>query len=205
MTTESKIIGIFPTPIYFSKINRELTIEELTFINKIKLDSHKNEGNLTSKDSYILNNKIFKNLKDELTLKLKDYFDKIICTANNVTPYITQSWLNYTELNQFHHRHQHYNSLISGVFYINCDEQFDKINFFNDKYEFIKFKVKKYDVYNTSGWFFPVKTGDIILFPSHLNHMVNIKQGTNLRISLAFNTFIKGEIGDDNNLDKLFL
>jgi uncharacterized protein (TIGR02466 family) len=203
--TESKIVGIFPTPIYLSKINRELTSKELSFIDKVKSDSHTNEGNLTSNDNYILNNKIFKDLKEQLNLKLKDYFDKIICPANNVAPYITQSWLNYTEKNQFHHRHQHYNSLISGVFYINCNEQFDKIKFFSDKYEFIKFKLKEYNMYNTSGWVFPVKTGDIILFPSNLNHMVDIKEGNNLRISLAFNTFIKGEIGEDNNLDRLFL
>ena len=205
MTIESKIVGIFPTPIYFSKINRELTSEELSFIDKGKSYSHANEGNLTSNDNYILNNKIFKNLKEQLTLKLKDYFDNIIWPANNVTPYITQSWLNYTETNQFHHRHQHYNSLISGVFYINCDEQFDKIKFFSDKYEFIRFKLKEFNMYNTSGWSFPVKTGDIVLFPSQLNHMVDIKQGNNLRISLAFNTFIKGEVGEDNNLDKLVL
>lgn len=203
--TESKILGIFPTPIYFSKINRNLTTKELSFIDKIKLNSRENEGNLTSNDSYVLNNKIFKDLKENLTLKLKDYFDKIVCPANNVTPYITQSWLNYTEKNQFHHRHKHYNSLISGVFYINCDEQFDKIEFFSDKYELIRFKVKEYHMYNSSAWVFPVKTGDIILFPSWLNHMVDTKKGENLRISLAFNTFIKGEIGEDNNLDNLFL
>ncbi len=50
---------------------------------------------------------------------------------NNITPYITQSWLNYTETNQYHHKHQHPNSLVSGVFYINCDDKFDKIKFFN--------------------------------------------------------------------------
>jgi len=35
--------------------------------------------------------------------------------------------------------------------------------------------------------------------------MVETKQGTNTRISLAFNVFIKGKIGDKKGLTELFL
>ncbi len=34
---ESNINGIFPTPIYISKLNRNLTNKELSFIDKTKL------------------------------------------------------------------------------------------------------------------------------------------------------------------------
>ena len=202
---EAKINGIFPTPIYISKIDRELNKEELSFIDKTKLDVYKNEGNITSKNNYILNTKSFKNLKDELDLKIKDYFDKIICPANNITPYITQSWLNYTETNQFHHKHAHPNSLVSGVFYINCHEEHDKIKFFKEDYKTIKPEVKTWNLWNSESWWFPVKTGDIILFPSSLTHMVETKQGTNTRISLAFNVFIKGTVGSNTELTELIL
>ena len=94
---ESNINGIFPTPIYISKLNRELTSKELSFIHKTKLDTHKNEGNITSNDNYILNNKAFKNLKEDLDLRVKDYFNKVLSISNTITPYITQSWLNYTK------------------------------------------------------------------------------------------------------------
>jgi uncharacterized protein (TIGR02466 family) len=202
---EAKINGIFPTPIYISNINRELTNKELSFIDKTKLSVFKNEGNTTSNDNYILNNKPFKNIKEELDLTIQDYFDKIISPANNIKPYITQSWLNYTETNQYHHKHTHSNSLVSGVFYINCDEQFDKIKFFNDTYKAIKPEVKQWNVWNSESWWFSVKTGDIILFPSSLTHMVETKQGTNTRISLAFNTFIKGTVGNNKQLTELIL
>jgi len=202
---EAIINGIFPTPIYISKLNREITNKELSFIDKIKLDVYKNEGNTTSNDNYILNNKAFKDLKQDLDLRVKDYFDKIICPANNITPYITQSWLNYTETNQYHHKHAHPNSLVSGVFYINCDEKFDKIKFFNDKYQTIKPEVKNWNIWNSESWWFSVKTGDIILFPSSLTHMVETKEGTNTRISLAFNVFIKGTVGNNKQLTELIL
>jgi uncharacterized protein (TIGR02466 family) len=203
---ESNINGIFPTPIYISKLNRELTKKELSFIDKTKSDCNSNEGNITSNDSYILNNKIFKDLKEDLDLRIKDYFNKIVCPANDITPYITQSWLNYTETNQYHHKHEHPNSLVSGVFYINCNEEFDKIKFFKKfNYQIIKPEVKDWNIWNSESWWFPVKTGDVILFPSSLTHMVETKQGDNTRISLAFNVFIKGTVGNNKNLTELHL
>jgi len=202
---EAIINGIFPTPIYISKLNRELTNKELSFINNTKLDVYKNEGNTTSNNNYILNNEEFKNLKKELDLRVNDYFDKLISSSNNIKPYITQSWLNYTETNQYHHKHEHPNSLVSGVFYINCHKEHDKIKFFNDKYETIRLETKEWNIWNSKSWWFSVKTGDIILFPSSLTHMVETKQGDNTRISLAFNVFIKGNIGDNKSLTELIL
>lgn len=202
---EASINGIFPTPIYISKLNRELTPLELKFVNKSKKDFYKNDGNITSNNNYVLNEKPFTNIKKELDLKVQDYFDKVISPKNNITPYITQSWLNYTETNQYHHKHSHPNSLVSGVFYINCDDKFDKIKFFNDRYQTIKPEVKDWNIWNSETWWFSVNTGDVILFPSSLTHMVETKQGDNTRISLAFNVFIKGTVGNNKNLTELIL
>jgi uncharacterized protein (TIGR02466 family) len=202
---EANINGIFPTPIYISRIDRKLTPLELKFVDKNKKDHYKNDGNITSNNNYILNEKPFANIKKELDLRVQDYFDKVISPANNIKPYITQSWLNYTETNQYHHKHAHPNSLVSGVFYINCHEEHDKIKFFNDNYKTIKLEVKDWNMWNSESWWFSVKTGDVILFPSSLTHMVETKQGDNTRISLAFNVFIKGTFGNNKNLTELHL
>jgi len=202
---ESTINGIFPTPIYISKLDRTLTPLELKFVEKNKKTFTKNEGNITSTNNYILNEKPFLNLKKELDLRIKDYFEKVISPVDTVIPYITQSWLNYTETNQYHHKHAHPNSLVSGVFYINCHEEFDKIKFFNDTYKTIKPEIKTWNLYNSESWWFPVKTGDLIMFPSSLVHMVETKEGTNTRISLAFNVFVKGTIGINDKLTELIL
>ncbi len=200
------ILSIFPTPVYKTTLEKNLSKKELLFVDKNKLKTHKNEGNITSNNSYILNEKEFKNLKKDLTIKVEDYFDKIICPAGNITPYITQSWLNYTEKNQFHHRHTHPNSLVSGVFYINSNDEFDKIKFFKDNlHSTIKFETKTWNLWNSETWWFPVKTGDLILFPSSLTHMVETKEGDNTRVSLAFNVFVKGKLGDDYKLTELIL
>jgi uncharacterized protein (TIGR02466 family) len=202
---KSTINSIFPTPIYVSKLNRKLKPLELNFVDKSKKNFYKNSGNITSKNNYILNEKPFANIKKELELKVKDYFEKVICPVNTVIPYITQSWLNFTETNQFHHKHAHPNSIVSGVFYINCHETLDKIKFFNESYKTIKPEIKDWNLWNSESWWFPVKTGDIIMFPSSLPHAVENKEGTNTRISLAFNVFIKGKIGINEELTELIL
>ena len=202
---EFKIEGLFPTPIYFSKLNRNFNKKELNSFKEERKQSHKIVGNLISNNKYILNKPVFSSLKKELDSKVKEYFDKILCITDDVKPYITQSWLNYTETDQYHHKHAHPNSVLSGVLYVNTDEKYDKIKFFNESYKQIKLEVKNYNIWNSDSWWFPVKTGELILFPSSLTHMVETKEGNNTRISLAFNVFVKGKIGLFHSATELIL
>ena len=201
----SQINSIFPTPIYETSLNREFSQSEMLFINETKNKTKRNFGNIISEDNYILENIELKSIKEYLDLVLQDYFNKIICCSEKTVPYITQSWINYTEEDQFHHRHDHPQSLVSGVLYINANKDFDKIKFFKTNYEFFRPEIKEFNLFNSSSWWFAVKTGDIILFPSSLTHMVETKQGTNTRTSLAFNVFVKGTIGENTNLTELIL
>jgi hypothetical protein len=201
---KANVQEIFPTPIYFSSLERKLSKEEFNFINKHKKELHKNTGNLTSNNNYILEEKPFKKLKKEMFSCVEDYANNVLC-YKNVTPYITQSWLNFTEENEYHHIHEHPNSLISGVFYINADENNDAIKLFNTKYLMIRPEVTTWNVWNSLSWRFPVKTGLIILFPSSLTHSVDFKKGNNTRVSLAFNVFVKGILGDNKSLTELKL
>ena len=75
----------------------------------------------------------------------------------------------------------------------------------NDNYKTIKLEIKDWNMWNSESWWFSVKTGDVILFPSSLTHMVETKEGDNTRISLSFNVFIKGTVGNNKNLTELHL
>jgi hypothetical protein len=94
---------------------------------------------------------------------------------------------------------------LSGVFYIDCDEKLDKIVFYKDKYETIKLEIEQHNLWNSDSCIFYVKPGDIILFPSHLKHMVETTQSDKTRISLAFNIFIRGQIGKKEFSSELIL
>ena len=205
---EPVIHSIFPTPIYKTEMERGFTKEELKFVLENKKNVNKNTGNVSSSNNYILNNKKFKNIKKFLDQHCKKYLETIVCPKKNIELYITQSWLNYTETDQYHHRHEHPNSVISGVLYFDCNIDNDKILFTSSKgYEQIKPEINdtKWNLWNSDTWFFPVKTGDLFMFPSSTTHQVQNKKGNNTRISLAFNTFYKGKLGRNESLTELIL
>jgi uncharacterized protein (TIGR02466 family) len=203
---EPIIQNLFPTPIYMTNIDRPFTKQELQFANNQKNNCNNNLGNISSKDNYILNRKEFKNINKFINQCCKDYLKKIISPKNNIELYITQSWLNYTEENQYHHKHEHPNSVVSGVLYFDCDKENDKIKFSNSKgYQQIKPEIDQYNIWNSDTWWFPVETGQLVMFPSSTTHQVDTKQGTNTRISLAFNTFYKGIVGSNGQLTELIL
>lgn len=203
---EAEIQGIFPVPIYMSELDRPFTKQELEFVYSQKKEVVPNDGNTSSKDNYILNRKEFKNIKKFLQKCCEDYLEKVISPSDNIKIYITQSWLNYTETNQYHHRHLHPNSVVSGVLYFDCDEKYDRIQFVNAKsYEQIKPTINKYHLFNSETWWYPLKARKLIMFPSSTTHEVITKKGNNTRISLAFNTFYKGTIGLNRSLTELIL
>ena len=206
--TKPIIHSIFPTPVYITKMDRGFTKQELEFVKQQKKHCTNNEGNINTKDNYILNRKEFKNVKKFLDKHCKEYLDTVICPKNNIDLYITQSWLNYTEANQFHHKHEHPNSVVSGVFYFDSDIKNDKILFSHSKgYQQISPETdkEKFNLWNSNTWFFPVETGNLFMFPSSTTHQVETKQGNNTRISLAFNTFYKGSVGSNTKLTELIL
>ena len=208
---KADIDGIFQTPIYRTELTQDFSKKQLSFIDNNKLQSQNEKktrnksGNITSSNKNILDQPVFKNIKQELELIIEDYVEKIIVPSNNITPYITQSWLNYTEPGQFHHTHAHANSLVSGVLYFNCHETLDKITFYSHRYDIIKPETRTFNHFNSESWWFGVKTKEVILFPSSLTHGVDTKEGDNTRISLAFNVFVKGSFGNYDSATELII
>ena len=202
---EPEISGVFPIPVYISNLDRPFTKEEMGIFTTAEKKVVPNAGNITSANNYILNEKGMENLKDILTAHVTEYIKRIHAPKYPMVPYITQSWANYTKKNQYHHTHEHPNSFISGVLYINANEAHDKITLHKKGYQQIKPVPTEWNWYNSDSWFYTVKTGMIILFPSGTTHNVETKEGDNKRISLAFNTFFKGTMGENSQLTELIL
>ena len=207
-TSDDIIYGIFPIPVSITKRDTNLSPEEEKEIGKIiKEEMQRNFGNSASNDTYIFDSKL-KKLKQYCEQQLKIYVERVIYPVEELDFYITQSWLNETKPGESHHDHYHRNSIVSGVFYVSTVED-DKITFIdpNQKIqELIKFETKEYNSFNTIDWFFPVNNIELVLFPSWLNHRVDPNpKATTDRISLSFNTFIRGSLGNRKNLTELNL
>jgi len=135
---------------------------------------------------------------------VQEYLTAVYAPKNDTKMRITQSWCNYTKPGQFHHKHAHPNSFISGVFYLQTTAQ-DKIYFYREGYQQIKMPTDNWNVWNSESWWFEATKGRLILFPSSLTHMVETVKGDDTRISMSFNTFPVGNVGDDAALTGLYL
>lgn len=194
--------NLFPTPIGMVDLGRELSKKEITFINF--LETRPNLGNTTSIDNNILNNSLLTELRSWIEDQLQDFFLTIFNPKHNVSLKITQSWVNYSTPGQYHHKHAHPNSFISGVFYIQTNLD-DKIYFYRDGYQQIKLPPANWNIWNSDSWWYEAIKGRLILFPSSLTHMVPKVEGNETRISLSFNTFPVGLIGEEADLTGLKL
>ena len=197
------INNLFPTPVGSFELCRDLSKLEQKFL--FNLETRPNMGNVTSTNNYVLRDNRLSSLRLFLNNSLQEYFQATMSPQDNIKLEITQSWINYTKTGQYHHKHAHPNSVISGVFYIQASKEIDKLFFYNESYQQIKIVPKEFHVYNSESWWLPVETGQLLLFPSSLTHMVATTSGEDDRISMSFNTFYKGKLGDEVALTGLTL
>lgn len=192
------LLSLFPTPVGLFNLNREITKEELAFVKGLEM--RPNMGNTTSVENYILKKKELKGIKKFIEESLEQYFISVFQPQDTVKLCITQSWINFSTKGQWHHKHAHPNSFVSGVFYFSANERSDKIYFSNEGYQRIKLNPKEYNAYNSETWWLEANTGRLIIFPSELSHNVAPVEEEETRISLSFNTFPKGVIGENHSL-----
>ena len=209
--TKRNVTAIFPTPIFTYEDVKEITTEEFN-IAENELDTYHNVGNRTSLDSYILDRDVFKDLKNVLTDKVNTYFQEVYEPVNeDLKLYITQSWLNFTTEGGHHHSHSHGNSIVSGVFYFRANKEIDQIVFVRrqnlDHLNTFDLAIEKKQTsdFNAEFWGVNVDTNMLVMFPSTVTHQVNTTTNKNVRISLAFNTFIRGTLGSKKNLTEIKL
>jgi uncharacterized protein (TIGR02466 family) len=193
---------LFPTPIGIFDLPRELSENELLFVRSQKTTP--NEGNFTSENNFVLRDAVMTSLRSWVEDCVSEYFKSTSNPKHNVALRITQSWFNYSEQGQYHHKHAHPNSFVSGVFYLNVNPD-DRIYFYRSGWQQIKLPPESWNPYNSESWWFEAIKGRLILFPSSLEHNVPPVQGEDVRISMSFNTFPVGSVGDEMELTGLKL
>jgi uncharacterized protein (TIGR02466 family) len=197
--------SIFPTPVMRSSIGRNFTDDELKHFRKLQAAPYENFSNLRSADTRVLDAPEMQSIRSVVAEHVNQYAWKVISAHPRHVFYITQSWVNFTESGQFHHRHMHTNSLISGVLYIQVKKEVDRICFYRNSPAQILVSDDQPNPYTVPSVCFIVDVGDLILFPSALIHDVERTSGAHTRISLAFNAFIRGELGSEERLNSLHI
>lgn len=190
------VLSLFPTPVAKFQLGRNFLDAELDFLNLQPM--HENMSNTISENRYVLKDDSMKQLREFVESSLKEYLSAILAPKFDVSLRLTQSWVNLTKEGQFHHKHNHPNSFLSGVLYIKANRDKDKICFYRDSYPQIKLSTDTYNPFNSESWWLEVDTGDLLLFPSNLTHMVQSVVGED-RMSLSFNTFPVGYVGEESH------
>ncbi len=194
---------LFPTPILRSNIGRAFTHDEQRFLKQLQTASRPNVANSRTTNTYILDAPEMRSLRTIVQDHVNQFAWKVISSRPEHEFYITQSWVNFTRKGESHHRHYHTNSLISGSLYVQVDKQVDSICFYRNSFAQLLVSDSELNTFNAPSECLPVDVGDLILFPSSLVHDVRQTAGAHTRISLAFNAFIKGELGSEPSFNRL--
>jgi len=207
-------IDIMPSAVYKEKFSLSLTAKQRVILNYLPT-----KENGFGDDFHILDREEFKSLKDETYTHIKKYEKDVCGFKEDLTLKITESWYRecvpYVEgvrvPNNAHGKHYHPNSLLSGCIYLHVpDQPSDNKNHggitlvhleARGVFKNFDFCYNGFDTrYNVKKTFIPVESGDIILFPSYIDHFVdhNLSK-TESRKIISFNTFIEGDMNLNNS------
>lgn len=192
--------SLFSTPVYRTN-NSDLINENILKICR-DLTSDLNFKKISNQDrakvsnhSNVLDIDDFFHIKYFINSHLNNFFKSVYNLDHQI--FLTNSFISIKEKNGFHHVHIHENSFISGTFYISLPNNSSKI-IFHKKPEIFKgfenftYDVREYNAFNSPKIYLDVAPGDLIIFPSHIQHSVEENNDDEPRIVLSFNSFIKG-------------
>jgi len=196
MVNANDIAGLFSTPVYIQQDKYSLNESEIECIKGFTREVNLGAGavNSVTQVSNILCKPELKKFRNFLQQQIDIYFHEIIQVkkAQNYKFYITQSWCNYNKKNESHATHWHPNSMLSGVFIVQTDGT--PLIFYKESSELfpLVLNIDRWNNHNSNNMAFETKANTLYLFPSVLRHGVGSNQSNTERISVAFNTFVKG-------------
>lgn len=192
-----EVYPLFPTVIAKKDLAIEFNNDELAELYTTDLFLQE-LGNGASFDMDLLGNPKYERLKEVCLRYAQEYFTDIM--KYNYPLHITNSWLNVTQENQEHIMHNHNNSMVSGIIYLKTMDSVPSIVFTSNTPTFmLNLQRDEANMLNSMVWELPVEDNCIVLFPSQCFHYVKRNLSPNERISIAFNTFIKGKVGMGEN------
>jgi len=197
MTTE--VIPLFATPLYRSKIRLDSQLQQQ--VRSQEFVPFSTGNGLCTGNHYLLDQEVFAGLRSEIMEHVRVYTRDLLAVADHIELYITNSWATCHKSGDHSQRHQHSNSLISGIVYIDVDALSGRLRFFKpDNWAnlwpgAVDLDSSAYNIYNSKFWEIEPVNGDIVLFPSQLNHGVTASTSPRDRYVVAFNLFARGHVG----------
>ena len=194
---------LFAEPFARYDLGSAITPEQVEFIKNLKMvDNHQN---LISENLYIFEEPELAGIKDAVHEALNIYASEVMGIQQEL--YVTQSWSLVNHPNVGMHGHSHSNSIISGSLYY-TELPAPGSNMIFDRYrgyQQLQFTPdrEKHNIFNIPMNVVTPQQNDLILFSSGLQHFVETNMASEPRYSIAFNTFIRGKLGDYRDVSEL--
>ena len=146
-----------------------------------------------STTDYLLDQPEWATIRKLIKDNVSYYFYEILKSAPDIDIDITISWSNRNVFGQYHHEHRHPNSIFSGCLYF--DHHDSGIIMKDARYPQIQWAKEGWNLLNSQEWTIKPEPGLLLIWPSYLSHeVVPVVAGGPTRYSIAFNTWIKGQI-----------
>jgi len=188
----SQVISMFPTLVWKTQFKSEAYKKINNPIVKKLNEMTQSVPNLIPGESW-QSEQILHTLED-----FQELLASINSTATGVLEFlkigydafeITACWANINTQGTGHRIHSHPNNFLSGVYYLQTPERASTINFHDPRMQtsIIRPPVTQLTAENTDQVVVEVKEGTLLLFPSWLQHSVDLSKSEKRRISISFN------------------
>lgn len=211
-------MALFPTPVAKVPLPPYVSFDqEFSFIKSLEIRSDVLPDDVdptvrrTSVNSYILELEQLKKLRAYIEEHINTFAYEVMCFSQKFQ--ITQSWANLNKPNEYTHQHGHPNSIVSAVMYLDTPEGVNSLKFHNRN----SHSGSYYFQINTDQERIPnsmfayewvsveVKRGELLIFPSYLNHSVPKNKTPHNRWSISLNSVPVGALGSEYSLTQLLL
>jgi uncharacterized protein (TIGR02466 family) len=183
---------LFATPLLQSYLAVPSKI--LEFVKSQEFTYHGN-GYMTNEN--FLECSEMKTVKDFITKKVEEYLYLDCCISEEITVELVTSWVNLHKKGDRGHLHSHYNSVISGVWYLSTTPESGEFIIHPDNKLFgnlLDLPRRVYNEFNGDQYAFTPQNGDLLIFPSTMKHSVTSNECDSPRFSLAFNYMTRGDL-----------
>ena len=178
MTDQFNVTPLFGIPLYQSTL-QTIDQDSIDYIKKTEYKRFPADNGYGSTDKFLLDKPELKNLKGLVMKHCEHFIHDVLDVRKDCKFEMTNSWSTKHIKGDESGAHNHANAMISGVLYLQTDDDSGAILFHKDKSNFnlftptidVPFNNEKLNVFNTDGWAIKPKNNMLILFPSTLYHL----------------------------------
>ena len=192
----ANVDGVFGFPIYYSSID-VTDVEYKTLINSDFRDPDE-YGFQVTRDNHLLDG--YEELRRRIEEHVKNYVYGVLI-FEGVEIYIKTSWATRATKGSLSKRHSHQNAIVSGVVHLTTVEEGGELTLFHPfpialNNNYFDIPIGRQNGFNSLQWVIPPKKNNLVLFPSQIEHAVEICTEIAPRYSLAFDVFFRGILSE---------